>query len=97
VVICAGAVEIAVHGWDVRAVRGRPQPVPSALAEALLRLVPPLVADGAREGLFGEPVPVPASAPAGDRLVGFLGRCPQRPVGGRWPGGSCPGYSENGT
>ncbi|MGH3171399.1 MAG: TIGR03086 family metal-binding protein [Trebonia sp.] len=78
VVIYAGAVEIAVHGWDVRVATGRPQPVPPVLAEALLRVVPLLVMDGARDGLFGDLVPVPASAPAGDRLVAFLGRRPER-------------------
>lgn len=76
VVVCAGAVEIAVHGWDVRAAAGSPRPVPSALAETLLRVAPLLVVDDTRGTLFADPVPVPASASAGDRLVAFLGRCP---------------------
>jgi hypothetical protein len=35
----------------------------------------PLIVAG-REGLFAEPVAVPAGASPGDRLVGFLGRDP---------------------
>jgi hypothetical protein len=81
-VACTGAVEIAVHGWDVssaraRAGRGggfREAPIPAALATRMLRLGPLLVAG--REGLFGVPVEVPAQASPGDRLVGYLGRHP---------------------
>ena len=93
VVACTGAVEIAVHGWDVSAARARAgrgraggdgdgdvreAPIPAALATRMLRLGPLLVAG--REGLFGVPVEVPAQASPGDRLVGYLGRHP-----GAWP------------
>jgi uncharacterized protein (TIGR03086 family) len=82
VVACTGAVEIAVHGWDVSATRARAgraggvreTPIPAALATRMLRLGPLLVAG--REGLFGVPVEVPAQASPGDRLVGYLGRHP---------------------
>ena len=82
VVACTGAVEIAVHGWDIAAARARADrargvresPFPAALAARMLRLGPLLVAG--REGLFGVPVEVPAQASPGDRLVGFLGRHP---------------------
>jgi uncharacterized protein (TIGR03086 family) len=88
-VACTGAVEIAVHGWDVSAARGRAgcarasrgtagcggvRPIPAVLATRMLRLGPLLVAG--REGLFAGPVDVPAQAGPGDRLVGYLGRCP---------------------
>ncbi len=79
-VVCTGAIEIAVHGWDVAAARsgGRPrspvQPIPPALATRLLGLCPLLVAG--REGLFAGPVEVPAQASPGDKLVGLLGRDP---------------------
>jgi uncharacterized protein (TIGR03086 family) len=81
-VACTGAVEIAVHGWDVSAARARAgrgggfreAPIPAALATRMLRLGPLLVAG--REGLFGVPVEVPAQASPGDRLVGYLGRHP---------------------
>ena len=84
-VACTGAVEIAVHGWDVSAARGgagcagaRPiepiDPIPPALATRMLQLCPLLVAG--REGLFAGPVEVPAQASPGDKLVAFLGRDP---------------------
>ena len=74
IVTCTGAVEIAVHGWDVRAARGRGAPIPPALATRMLRLSPFLVTG--REGLFGTPVQVPAQASPGDQLVAYLGRRP---------------------
>ena len=88
-VTCTGAVEIAVHGWDVSAARaqaaghgaGRDDvavtPIPAGLAVRMLRLSPLLVAS--REGLFAVPVEVPAQASPGDRLVGYLGRHPGSP------------------
>ena len=89
-VACTGAVEIAVHGWDVSAARARAgrdragseggvqeTPIPAALATRMLRLSPLLVAG--REGLFAVPVEVPAQASPGDRLVGYLGRHPGAP------------------
>jgi uncharacterized protein (TIGR03086 family) len=74
-VACTGAIEIAVHGWDVSAARGRCCPIPPRLAAPMLGISPLLVAG--REGLFAEPVEVPAEASPGDRLVGFLGRDPK--------------------
>jgi uncharacterized protein (TIGR03086 family) len=74
IVTCTGAVEIAVHGWDVRAARGRGSPIPPALATRMLRLSPLLVTG--REGLFGTPVRVPVQASPGDQLVAYLGRHP---------------------
>ena len=86
-VACTGAVEIAVHGWDVSAARARagrgsagregdvPEtPIPAGLAARMLRLSPLLVAG--REGLFAVPVEVSAQASPGDRLVAYLGRYP---------------------
>jgi uncharacterized protein (TIGR03086 family) len=74
----AGAVEVAVHGWDVAAACGRPRPVPDQLAVELFSLSRLLVEDGGRAGLFGPPVPVSALAGPSDRLVAFLGRDPGR-------------------
>jgi uncharacterized protein (TIGR03086 family) len=81
-VTCAGAMEIAVHGWDVSAACGRAgcggvRPIPDVLATRMLRLCPLLVVG--REGLFAVPVEVPAQASPGDRLVGYLGRDPRIP------------------
>jgi uncharacterized protein (TIGR03086 family) len=78
-VACTGAVEIAVHGWDVTAARARAgcpsgPPIPAPLATRMLRICPLLVSG--REGLFAVPVEVPAQASPGDRLVSYLGRHP---------------------
>jgi uncharacterized protein (TIGR03086 family) len=83
-VACTGAVEIAVHGWDMTAALARAggagaggssgEPIPAALATRLLRVCP-LIVTG-RENLFAVPVAVPAQASPGDRLVGYLGRRP---------------------
>lgn len=77
IVACTGAVEIAVHGWDVSVARGRGDPIPPALAARMLSLSPLLVA--VREGLFAEPVEVSSRASPCDRLVGYLGRVPADP------------------
>ena len=72
----AGAIEVAVHGWDVSQALGRPRPIPPELADELLGLAVLLVRAPDRPGRFARPVAVPASAPPGDRLVAFLGRRP---------------------
>jgi uncharacterized protein (TIGR03086 family) len=75
-VAVAGALEIAVHGWDVALACGQPRAIPAPLAGELLELAPLLVRPADRPGRFAAPVEVAASAPAGDRLVAFLGRRP---------------------
>jgi uncharacterized protein (TIGR03086 family) len=79
-VTAAGAIEIAVHGWDISVACGVRRPVPPALAVALLPVAPVLIPRATRAGLFADPVPVPEAARPGDRLVAFLGR-PPRPAG----------------
>jgi uncharacterized protein (TIGR03086 family) len=74
IVACTGAVEIAVHGWDVSVARGRSAPIPPGLATRMLGLCPLLVAG--REGLFAAPVQVPPGASPGDQLLAYLGRVP---------------------
>ncbi len=86
-VACTGAIEIAVHGWDVSAARGDGRPIPAALAARMLGFCPFLVA--AREDLFAVPVEVPAQASPGDKLIAYLGRDPGYPgwLPGRLPAG----------
>jgi uncharacterized protein (TIGR03086 family) len=79
-VTAAGAIEIAVHGWDISATCGIPRPIPPPLAAALLPLAPLLIPRATRAGLFADPVPVPKAAAPGDQLLAFLGRQP-RPGG----------------
>ena len=88
IVACAGAVEIAVHGWDVSAALGRGGAIPPGLATRLLALCPLLVAG--REGLFAPAVPISPQAGPGDRLLGYLGRDPGAPPWAR-PGSYRPG------
>jgi uncharacterized protein (TIGR03086 family) len=77
----AGALEVAVHGWDIALACGRPEPIPVPLAARLLQLSPLLVPTAGRAPLFAEPVPVPAAAGPSDQLAAFLGR----PPGQRFP------------
>ena len=72
----AGAIEVAVHGWDVARACGGRQPIPSSLAEEMLDLAVLLVTDRERPSLFAAPVPVPVAAAYSDRLVAYLGRDP---------------------
>ena len=76
-VTAAGAIEIAVHGWDISAACGIRRPIPPALAAELLPLAPLLIPRTTRAGLFADPVPVPDAACPGDRLIAFLGRQPR--------------------
>jgi uncharacterized protein (TIGR03086 family) len=88
IVACTGAMEIAVHGWDVSAALGRGGSIPSGLATRLLAICPLLATS--REGLFAAPVPVSLEAGPGDRLLGYLGRDPGAPPWAR-PGNYRPG------
>ena len=72
---CAGAIEIAVHGWDISQACGQRRPIPDALAATLLAIAPLLIPQ-TRHPLFSPPVRPAAQASPGDRLVAFLGRKP---------------------
>jgi len=76
VVAITGAIEVAVHGWDISVTCGDPRPLPGRLASELLPYAALLVPRHTRPGLFADPVPVPRHTCAGDRLVAFLGRPP---------------------
>jgi uncharacterized protein (TIGR03086 family) len=71
-----GAVEVAVHGWDVARACGEDRPIPGPLAFELLELTPFFLTGADRPGRFGPPVAVSPLAEASDRLLAFLGRQP---------------------
>jgi uncharacterized protein (TIGR03086 family) len=79
IVTSAGAVDVAVHGWDVARACGQPQPIPERLATEMLEISPLLITCADRPALFAPPVPVPHLASASDRLVAYLGRDPATP------------------
>jgi uncharacterized protein (TIGR03086 family) len=69
-----GAIEIAVHAWDVSQACGTGQPIPEPLAAALLPTAVTLISDDDRPRQFASARGVPAGANASDRLTAFLGR-----------------------
>ncbi|MQA09926.1 MAG: TIGR03086 family protein [Pseudonocardiaceae bacterium] len=72
----AGAIEIAVHGWDISEACGHHRPIPPGLAADLLDISPLLITESTRHALFAVPVEVSPLAGPADRLVAFLGRTP---------------------
>ena len=72
----AGAIELAVHGWDVARACGADRPIPDGLADELLDLAVILIRPADRPGRFGRAVGLPGDAPPGAKLVSFLGRTP---------------------
>jgi uncharacterized protein (TIGR03086 family) len=74
VLAAAGALEMAVHGWDVGQASGSRQPIPPVLAARLLEVAPILVGDADRAPLFAAPLTVECNASASDKLTAFLGR-----------------------
>jgi len=73
-VAVTGALEIAVHGWDVATACGQDRPLPEVLARDLLAAAPTVVREADRPARFGPAVPCDAAAPAGIALIAFTGR-----------------------
>jgi uncharacterized protein (TIGR03086 family) len=77
IVAAAGAVEVAVHGWDVARACGQDNPLPPALAGELLDLCQLLVRDADRPARFAAPIDLaPDRGSPSDQLLAFLGRRP---------------------
>jgi uncharacterized protein (TIGR03086 family) len=74
--------EYQVHGWDLARATGQPWSPPAAAAEESLEFAPGMLTDDYQGPgkAFAPRVPVPATAPALDRLLGLSGRDPA------WPG-----------
>lgn len=73
--------ELAVHAWDLRQATGQRTELDPEVAETALGFMSAALSPAARgehHGVvaFGSEVPVPADAPAYDRLVAFAGRDP---------------------
>lgn len=79
-VAVTGAIEIAVHGWDISVACGAARPVPPGLAAILLPVAWLLIPPDTRPGLFADPVQLAGLAEASEQLVAFLGRQPWPPA-----------------
>jgi uncharacterized protein (TIGR03086 family) len=73
-VALVGALEIAVHGWDVAQATGHGGRVPEELAVRLLEVARAVVTPDERAGRFAPALAVPPSAPPSTRLLAHLGR-----------------------
>ncbi|RVW07834.1 TIGR03086 family protein [Prescottella agglutinans] len=72
--------ELVLHAWDLARATGRPFASDPASVQASLGFAAAMSVPGeeaGREGLYGPVVPIPADAPALDRLLGYAGRDPQ--------------------
>jgi uncharacterized protein (TIGR03086 family) len=76
-VAAAGAVEVAVHSWDIATACGRMLPIPDGTAAELLDLSALLVDGAGRPGLFASAVSTPPHSSPGDQLIALLGRTPR--------------------
>ncbi len=70
----AGALEIAVHAWDISQSCGQYLPIPDEPANDLLEQARLLVPRLGRYPLFAAPAPAPPRATSSDRLTAYLGR-----------------------
>ncbi|RIQ11183.1 TIGR03086 family metal-binding protein [Jiangella rhizosphaerae] len=82
-VAAAGALEIAVHGWDVARACGADRPLPPPFAVRLLEVSSLLVDSADRPARFAPPLPAGGADGAGVRLLAFLGRDAQATAGYR--------------
>jgi uncharacterized protein (TIGR03086 family) len=67
--------EVVVHGWDLAVATGQPYDVDPVDADACREFAESFGEDRP-PSLYGPVVPVPAEAPALDRLLGATGRDP---------------------
>jgi len=72
--LTAGALEIAVHAWDVSQACGQRLPIPDEPAADLLAQARVLVPPFDRAPLFAAPAPVSSLRTHSDQLTAYLGR-----------------------
>lgn len=71
------SADLPLHAWDLARATGQEYTIPPEEVELASRAVRALPEEVLRAPhVFGPEVPVPADAPAQDRLLGFLGRDP---------------------
>ena len=70
----AGALEIAVHAWDISQSCGQRLPIPDEAAADLLAQVRLLVPRLGRHPLFAAPALAPPRSTSSDHLTAYLGR-----------------------
>jgi uncharacterized protein (TIGR03086 family) len=73
-VVLTGALEIAIHGWDIAQACRHPNPIPAQVAHGLLPRAPLLLDSTIRRDLFAAPIEPTPGATAADRLVAYAGR-----------------------
>jgi uncharacterized protein (TIGR03086 family) len=76
VVVYVGALEMALHAWDIAQACRTDRPIPTELASALLCVSPPLAAAGLAGRVFAEPLSAPSTATLSEQLVALFGRQP---------------------
>jgi uncharacterized protein (TIGR03086 family) len=72
--VLVGALEVAVHGWDVARATGQDRRIPEDLAVRLYDVALAVVTPEERGTRFAPVVEVPPSAPRSTRLLAHLGR-----------------------
>jgi hypothetical protein len=70
-----GALEIALHGWDVAQACGVDRPIPPGLALDLWPVAVEHIAEEDRPHRFGPVVAVPERVGPATRLLAYAGRC----------------------
>jgi uncharacterized protein (TIGR03086 family) len=73
--------DVVVHGWDLARASGQSTELDPVLGQAALDWARANLKPEFRGQAFGPELPVPESAPIYDRLAGFFGRDPGRPLG----------------
>ena len=72
--------DIFAHGWDLAKATGQSTDLDPELAEMIMERLQTMLPDSMRgpdgKAPFGPKVDVPSSAPAADRMAGYLGRTP---------------------